>query len=94
MNEPALVKNETEHRYEVFLGHRLAAFAEYLQRGPSTELPHTVTKPEFRGQGLAGKVVDFALADIAAAGKKVRPTCPYVARRIAEKPEFAHLLER
>ena len=62
--------------------------------GPSTELPHTVTKPEFRGQGLAGKVVDFALADIAAAGKKVRPTCPYVARRIAEKPEFAHLLER
>ena len=42
MNEPALVKNETEHRYELFLGDRLAAFAEYLQRGPSTELPHTV----------------------------------------------------
>ena len=94
MNEPILRKNETDHRYELFIDGHLAAFAEYLHRGPVIELPHTVTEPDFRGQGLAGKVVDFALNDISSAGKKVRPTCPFVAKRMAGKPEFTALLER
>ncbi|MDO5093464.1 MAG: GNAT family N-acetyltransferase [Propionibacteriaceae bacterium] len=94
MDEFILVKNETAHRYELRVAGRLAAFVEYLRHGPVIELPHTLTEPEFRGRGLAGQVVDFALADIAAAGQQVRPTCPYVAQRIAGNPKLEQLLER
>lgn len=39
---------------------------------------HTVVDEEYGGQGLASKLVTFALDDAVSAGVKIVPVCPYV----------------
>ncbi len=84
-----LVDNPVEGRYELRVGGSVAGFADYVVRanGTSTsvELPHTVTEPAFRGQGIASVLVRGALAKIAADGHEVIPTCPFVADFIAKQ---------
>ena len=88
MSDIELVKNDTASRYELKQGDQVAAFVSYVMEGDVIDLNHTETSPEFQGQGLAGKVVDFALADILPTGNHVRPSCPFVAARIADRTDF------
>jgi predicted GNAT family acetyltransferase len=55
-------------------------------------IPHTETSPEYGGRGLAGTLVRYALDDIAAAGCRIRPACPFVATFIERHPEYAWLV--
>jgi predicted GNAT family acetyltransferase len=54
---------------------------------------HTYVPPEFRGQGIAGRLVEFALDEARRRGCTVRPSCPFVARFIAARPDYQDLLE-
>ncbi|RRD48030.1 GNAT family N-acetyltransferase [Tessaracoccus sp. OH4464_COT-324] len=81
----SLKRNDESLRYELRVGDQLAAFVDFLEVGGVVELPHTETLPDFRGQGLAAQVVDFALDEIAAAGHEVRATCPFAAERLAAR---------
>jgi hypothetical protein len=92
MEDIRIVRNETEQRYELFLDDELAAFTEFASSDDAVIFPHTVTVDEFRGRGLAGKVVRFALDDIRARGERIVARCPYVARFIDEHPEYSDLL--
>lgn len=86
-----LRKNTEASRYELLLDGQLASFVDYIERGEVVALVHTETPPAFQGRGLAAQVVDFALDDIAAQEKKVKPSCPFAAHRLSkrsgEKPE-------
>lgn len=86
-----LRKDEGAGRYELLLDGRMAAYADYELRGEVVVLPHTVTDPAVRGQGLAAQVVRFALEDVRAEGRTVVPACWYVAQFIDGHPEFADL---
>ena len=88
MSDIELIKNDTASRYELRQGGQVAAFVDYAIEGDVIDLSHTETIPEFQGQGLAGKVVDFALADILPTGNQVRPSCPFVAGRITGRTDF------
>jgi uncharacterized protein len=79
-------------RYELRRDDELLAFADYTVRGDVLELPHTVTVAAHRGQGHAGQLVAFALADIRRAGRRVLPTCWFVAQYIDDHPEFTDLV--
>lgn len=89
MSDIELIKNEAASRYELKQDGEVAAFVDYVVDGEVVDLTHTETVPAFQGQGLAGKVVDFALADILPTGQKVRPSCPFVADRVAGRDDFA-----
>lgn len=57
------------------------AVLEYRVTAPDTrDYHHTFVPPELRGRGLATELVEHALADARAAGVRVVPTCPFVAR--------------
>jgi uncharacterized protein len=86
--------SKTESRYELLVDDRVAAFADYFQLGDghAVELPHTVTHPEFRGQGLAAKLITHVLDDLRASNQKVVPTCSYVSHFIKSHPEHQDLL--
>ena len=45
---------------------------------------HTVTSPEFRGQGIAKVLVDELAKYAREEGVKVIPTCSYVQRKFSE----------
>jgi predicted GNAT family acetyltransferase len=87
-----LSKSAERSRYEARIDGQVVAFADYDERGSIVVLPHTVTVPALRGQGHAGRVVNFALDDIRASGRKVVASCWYVANFIDEHPDYADLL--
>jgi glycyl-tRNA synthetase alpha chain len=56
------------------------AYMEYDEVDESTvDYRHTFTPPELRGRGAAGAIVGAAVAWARAEGKKIVPTCSYVA---------------
>ncbi|MFF0542773.1 GNAT family N-acetyltransferase [Nocardia thailandica] len=89
-----LEHNVADTRYEIYLDDVLAGYADYAEREDSKvrDFHHTMTFPEFRGRGVAGQVVRYALDDTRTAGYEVIPTCWYVDKYIQEHPEYAELV--
>lgn len=86
-------KNEDAGRYEaVTADDAVAGFAAYQDSGDSIIFPHTVTNPEYRGQGIASQVAKYALDDARSEGKTVVPMCSFFAYYIGEHPEYADLV--
>lgn len=50
---------------------------------------HTVTLPEFRGRGVASKMVTAVFDDAAKSGERIDPACWYVAEFIQHHPKYA-----
>jgi predicted GNAT family acetyltransferase len=88
--------NVADTRYEIYLDDTLAGYADYSERAEGThrirDFQHTLTFPEFRGNGVAARVVEFGLRDSREAGFSVIPTCWYVEKFIAEHREYADLV--
>ncbi|MFE3290377.1 GNAT family N-acetyltransferase [Rhodococcus sp. NPDC059234] len=76
-------------RYEIRLGDELAGFTEYLDQGGQRIFFHTEIDDRFAGQGLAGILVHEALTATVAAGKRIVPICPYVAKYLGKHDDFA-----
>ncbi len=76
-----------EHRYELAVDGEVAAVVEYTLRPGVIALNHTETRPDFEGQGVAGRLVRAVLADVRARGLAVLPFCPYVNETIRRHPE-------
>lgn len=85
-------KNEARHRYEAMRDGAVLGYAAYRDLGEAVELPHTVVEPQHEGQGVASAVVRFALDDLRASGRRVLPTCAFVASYIQRHPEYRDLL--
>ncbi|MFD6062425.1 hypothetical protein C8E05_6097 [Rhodococcus wratislaviensis] len=82
----------SESRFEIYLDGQLAGYADYFERNGARDFHHTVTYPQFRGQGLAAEVVKAALDDTKSRGLTVIPSCSYVEKYIAENPSYAELV--
>lgn len=71
----------------------VVSLADYrpLEDGATLVFHHTYTPPAQRGQGHAADLVGRALDDVRAAGRRVVPTCWFVAEFIDLHPEYADL---
>ncbi len=86
------VQHNTEsHRFEFRSGEVLAVL-DYEINDRQMAMTHTYVPQEFRGQGIAEKLVRAALAEARAQQHKVVPECSYVAKFIARHAEFQDLL--
>ena len=79
-------------RYEAWVGERLAGFAEYSRQGDALVLIHTEVEPDFEGKGVAAALARTALDEARAAGLRVHPQCPFVARWIARHRDYLDLV--
>lgn len=79
-------------RFEIKVDGQVAGFAEYRLRGDHITFTHTEVGDAYAGQGLAGKLVRFALDDVKGRGLAVLPECPYVRAWIAKHPEYVALV--
>ena len=84
--------NADEERYEIRVDGELAGFTEAHPRGDLIVFPHTEIDPDFRGRGLATQLVQEALDDVRARGKKIRATCSIVLSFLKEHPEYQDLV--
>ncbi len=55
-------------------------------------IDHVFTSPDFRGQGVAGKMMEALLDHLSKQEKKAALTCPYAQRYVAEHEEWNHIL--
>lgn len=87
----SVTHNAAASRYEAMVDGHLSV-CEYERAEGRMVFTHTVVPPELRGRGIAEKLVRAALADARSAGRKVVPTCSYVAKFIERNREFKDLL--
>jgi uncharacterized protein len=87
-----VTNNEAAARYELHVDGELVGIADYTERGDVIVIPHSEIDPSRRGQGLGAVLVQGTLDDIRPSGKKVVPSCWYVAQFIDENPSYKDLL--
>lgn len=90
-----LVHEVDAQRYVLRIDGDVAAVADYTIAGSTISFPHTYTRPDLRGKGLAADVVAFAMDDVERTStRRVVPMCWYVAQWFERHPERAGLLTR
>ena len=55
-------------------------------------IDHTFVDPSLRGQGVAGKLMEAAVAYFRSENLKVKPTCSYAVKWFEEHPEADDVL--
>lgn len=60
--------------------------------GDVWDLRSTFVPDEQRGKGLAGKLVEAAVAQARLQGKKIKPTCSYAVKAFEKNSEYADVL--
>jgi len=68
------------------------AHLDYAITGDKMDLYHTFTPPHLRGNGLAGKIVEFAFNFAKQNNLKVIPSCPFIPSFLERKPEYIKLV--
>lgn len=80
-------------RYAARLDGQLAGIIAYAVEGAVVRMVHTEVPAAYEGQGIAGRLVRYALDDTRQRGRRVRPLCPYVDAWIKRHPDYADLVE-
>ncbi|MBF6137893.1 N-acetyltransferase [Nocardia otitidiscaviarum] len=84
----AVVRNDTQHRYEVWYGNSLAGFSEYRERDNDTVFIHTEVDSEFSGKGLGKVLAEEAVKDVIERGRVIVPRCPFIKGWLDKHPEY------
>ena len=90
--EPRVVDNPEQSRYELWVGSRRAGLIQYLPKEDRVLLVHTEVDPAFAGQGLGERLVAGGLEDLRARGLKLVPLCPFVRAYLRRHPDQADLV--
>ena len=85
--------NAAEQRFEAWLDGELIGEATYWLQDGVASFDHTFVEPDKRHLGVAGRLVQYAFAQVRAAGQwHIRPVCPYVTAWVRRHPEYHDLL--
>ncbi len=85
--EPSVERVDGEHWYAIRVDGRRVGLTEYRDRGDQRVFFHTEVDEDFAGQGLASRLVEYALADVRDSGMRAVPVCPYVARVLERRSD-------
>jgi predicted GNAT family acetyltransferase len=80
-------------RYEVTVDGERAGFTVYLDERHQRIFFHTEIEERFAGRGLGSRLIAGALADTRAAGLRIVPVCPFVARYVERHHEVDDVLD-
>jgi hypothetical protein len=84
--------DEARHRWIGRIDGEVVTSLDYADDGAVVSMTRTFTGPPHRGHGYAGEITAHAVAEAAAAGRRIRPMCWYVAQWFDEHPEQRALL--
>lgn len=81
-------------RFEITAEGSVAGFTQFLDRGERRIFFHTEIGEEFGGRGLAGIVVEEAVAATREEGLTIVPVCPYVAKWLTKHSEHEDITSK
>ncbi|MEU8158519.1 GNAT family N-acetyltransferase [Micromonospora sp. NPDC048986] len=79
--------------YEAAVGGQTAAGLVYSEVGSRVVLSATSVFPEFRGKGVASRLIGAVLDDLRRQGKTAAVTCPFATAFVNAHPEYADVLD-
>jgi len=86
-----ITHNQAANRFETNIeGH--TGFISYQDQGDRIVYDHTIVPSELGGKGVGSALVKHALDYARSEGKKVVPTCSFVASYINKHAEYQDLL--
>ena len=85
--------NPEKHRFEIDLGDRSFAIAEYTLPAGKIMFTHTEVPQAHEGKGIGTILIKAALASARQRGLQVIPICPFFAAYIRNHPEEQDLLD-
>ena len=89
----AVSDNPARSRYELRDGDHLLGFTEYHEGDDGVLVfPHTIITEPKRGAGYGATLVQGALDDVRAKGRRIVAQCPFVQRFVEEHPDYQDLL--
>ena len=81
-------------RYVVRLDGQVASVLDYRELGDAVAFVRTFTNPQYRGSGLAGELVRFAVDDVEqGTRRRIVPSCWYVEQWFDRHPDRRGLLD-
>lgn len=93
MTDIVVRDNPDQQRFEVTVGGEFAGFADYRKTEDEIIFPHVEVDPRFRGHGVAGELVRFALDNVREDGtRRIVPMCPYVQTFLRRYPQYQDLV--
>jgi uncharacterized protein len=90
--EVTVLDDPGAQRFEAKVGEHVAGWISYSEADGTVDLQHTVVADEYDGQGVGSRLVQGALDQLRDAGKKVKPSCPFVKQYIDEHDQYADLV--
>jgi hypothetical protein len=90
MEDPSIQHDQKEERFSKSLKEG-EAYLNYRNEGKLLDLYSTYVPDNARGKGVAGELVEAALAYARENAYQIRPSCPYVAAYIERHPEHEDL---
>jgi predicted GNAT family acetyltransferase len=90
--ELQVVDNPGKERFEIRADGEIAGFVDYQMGDSEIAFLHAETDNRFRGQGVAGRLVQSTLDSARERHLTVLPYCPFVRGWIAEHPGYADLV--
>lgn len=84
-----ITENSEVGIYEATLGGVTVAGVVYSKTGNRVTLLATSVFPEFRGRGIAARLLRGVLDKLRAQGQTVATTCPFAAEFVNSHPEYA-----
>ena len=87
-----VTRNDAALQYEIELDGTPAGLIRYTLDGDVVTMVHTEVDPQFEGEGVGSELVKWALDDVRAQGRRVVPSCPFVAAYIERHGEYADLV--
>lgn len=84
--------NRDRNRFEAVLSES-TSFVDYRLRGNQITMIHTEVPDALESNGIAGRLVRWALDYSREQGWTVKPYCPYVKAYIEEHPEYGDLVQ-
>jgi uncharacterized protein len=79
MDEIRIADNPQAHRFELSMGGKVAAYAEYNVLKDALMFTHTEVLPDHEGEGLGSKLAAFALDEVRRRGVHAIPVCQFIA---------------
>ena len=88
-----ITHNEDNDAFEVWIGGHLSKL-DYIQEGKNFVITHVGVHPEYRGHGLAAKIVEAGLQYAKQNALRVIPMCSYAAAYIRRNPQYLELTDQ
>jgi predicted GNAT family acetyltransferase len=90
LDKLVVTHNEAENTFETRIGGHLCKL-DYMRDGNNFIIAHVGVYPEFRGQGVAGKIMEASLEYARQNSLRVIPMCSYAAHYIRKNPQYLEL---